>query len=83
MLSSVLNSLRAIEVNIRIIHIFTKIRESFKDNLILKFVIRNNLGLIIKKALVFSIGKTILVIDYFYFFTILPPNNFLLFSDKV
>ncbi len=36
MLSSVLNSPRAIAVNIRIIRIFTKIREAFTDNLNLK-----------------------------------------------
>ena len=36
MLSSVLNSPRAIEVNIRIIRVFTKIREAIADNLSLK-----------------------------------------------
>lgn len=39
MLSSVLNSPRAIAVNIRIIRIFTKIREAFTDNLNLKLEI--------------------------------------------
>ena len=36
MLSSVLNSKRAIEVNIKIIRIFTKLREMLTDNLSLK-----------------------------------------------
>lgn len=39
MLSSVLNSPRAIAVNIRIIRIFTKIRQSLSDNLNLKLEI--------------------------------------------
>ncbi len=39
MLSSVLNSPRAIAINIRIIRIFTKIRTAFTDNLNLKLEI--------------------------------------------
>ena len=39
MLSSVLNSSRAIAVNIRIIRVFTKIREMFTDNLNIKLEI--------------------------------------------
>ena len=46
MLSSVLNSSRAIAVNIRIIRVFTKIREMLSDNLTIKLEIEE-----IKKTL--------------------------------
>ncbi len=59
MLSSVLNSLRAIEVNIRIIRIFTKIRESFTDNLNLKLEIEE-----IKKKLTNQSKNIELVFNY-------------------
>ncbi len=41
MLSCVLNSDRAIRINIQIVRIFTKIREAITDNLSLKFEIEN------------------------------------------
>jgi len=59
MLSSVLNSPRAIEVNIRIIRIFTKIRESFTDNLNLKLEIEE-----IKKKLTNQSKNIELVFNY-------------------
>ena len=59
MLSSVLNSPRAIAVNIRIIRIFTKIREAFTDNLNLKLEIEE-----IKKKLSNQSKNIELVFNY-------------------
>lgn len=59
MLSSVLNSSRAIEVNIRIIRIFTKVREAFTDNLSLKLEIEE-----IKKKLTNQSKNIELVFNY-------------------
>jgi hypothetical protein len=59
MLSCVLNSERAIEVNIRIIRVFTKIREVFTDNLSLKLDIEE-----IKKKLTNHSKNIELVFNY-------------------
>ncbi len=59
MLSSVLNSPRTIAVNIRIIRIFTKIRESFINNLNLKLEIEE-----IKKKLSNQSKNIALVFNY-------------------
>ncbi|MCK0130966.1 ORF6N domain-containing protein [Flavobacteriaceae bacterium F08102] len=59
MLSCVLNSERAIAVNIRIIRVFTKIREVFTDNLNLKLEIEN-----IKKKLSNHAKNIELVFNY-------------------
>jgi phage regulator Rha-like protein len=42
MLSCVLNSTRAIQLNIQIVRIFTRIREALTDNLSVKLEIQNN-----------------------------------------
>jgi len=59
MLSSVLNSPRAIAVNIRIIRIFTKIRTAFTDNLSIKIEIEE-----IKKKLSKQSKNIELVFNY-------------------
>lgn len=59
MLSSVLNSERAIAVNIRIIRVFTKIREMLTDNLSLKLEIEE-----IKKKLTNHSKNIELVFNY-------------------
>jgi hypothetical protein len=59
MLSCVLNSERAIAVNIRIIRVFTKIREVLTDNLSLKLEIEN-----IKKKLTNHSKNIELVFNY-------------------
>ena len=59
MLSSVLNSEKAIKVNIQIMRIFTKIREMLSDNLILKLDIEE-----IKKKLANQDKNIELVFNY-------------------
>ena len=59
MLSCILNSERAIEVNIRIIRVFTKLRQMLTDNLNLKLEIEH-----IKKKLTNQSKNIELVFDY-------------------
>ena len=59
MLSGILNSERAIQVNIQIMRIFTKIREMLVENLILRLEIEN-----IKKKLVNQDKSIELVFSY-------------------